>query len=85
MQMLLEKKEEQLRAEKDSKMKNEIEQMRGESEEYKRRLINVKEQERKLIEKFHQEELQKYQEKHKKEKEFIEDEKTQLKEEIKEL
>ena len=59
--------------------------MKGESEEYKRRLINLKEEEKKLIEKFHQEELQKNQDKYKKEKEFIEDEKTQLVQQIQEL
>ena len=68
MEMRLAEKEEQIRAEKDNRVRNEIEQMKGESEEYKRRLINVKEEEKKLIEKFHQEELQKNQEKYKKEK-----------------
>ena len=68
MEMRLAEKEEQIRAEKDNRVRNEIEQMKGESEEYKRRLINIKEEEKKLIEKFHQEELQKNQDKYKKEK-----------------
>jgi hypothetical protein len=45
----LEKKQEQSRTEKDVKIREELEQLRGESEEYKKRLLHVKEEEKKMI------------------------------------
>ena len=85
MELGLDKKEGFLKSQKDSKFRKEIEQLRAESEEHKKRLIQVKEEEKKLIEKFHQEEIHKLHERFNKEKDYVEDERSHLVEKIQEL